>query len=142
MDSYQISLEISRTQDRLSAAQSRLSSLCKNKADVEDLSRKHSSMRTLVASDMEARARRLDTATIDPLKVRSFAAYKTAMQGKLANGQRLVSSMDDATTRINRAIDDIDQEIAAESRSCDSIESEISALRVKYNNAKVLEAAL
>jgi chromosome segregation ATPase len=142
MDSYRISLQITDAQSRLSAAQSQLRSLRKDTSDLEGLSRQHASMQSAVTSDMEARMRRLEGCTLDPLKVRSFASYKAAMQEKLSGGQRITSSLDDTSTRITRAKDDVDSQIASASRSCDSIESEISTLQVRLLNAKALEASL
>ena len=141
MDSYHISLQITDAQSRLSAAQSRLRSLRKDKSDLEDLSRQHSSMQSAVTSDMEARMRRLEGCTLDPLKVRSFASYKAAMQEKLSGGQRITSSLDDASTRITRAKDNVDSQIAFASRSCDSIQSEINTLQAQLRNARILEAS-
>ena len=142
MDSYHISLQITDAQSRLSAAQSQLGSLRGNKSDMEELSRQHASIRSSVASDMEDRMRRLEACTLDPARVRSFAAYKAAMQEKLTGGQRITSSLDDITTRINRANDDVDAQIASTSRKCDSIESEIGTLRVRLREARALEASL
>jgi len=141
MDSYHISLQIADAQSRLSAARSKLSSLRKDRDDLDELSQKHESTRSSVTSDIESRVRRLDSATIDEKKVRSFASYKTVMREKLAGGGRITSALDDTTIRINRAIDDIDWEITIASRNCDCIEDEISSLRTSYNNAKLLEAA-